>query len=84
MLSNIEDRIVTLISTTSKVPKEEIKPECSFEELDIDSLVLVELSFKLRKEFGITDEIDQELDEVQTVDEVFALVKKSQTQRSVA
>ncbi|WP_430961237.1 phosphopantetheine-binding protein [Pseudomonas aeruginosa] len=45
------------------------------EDLAFDSLVVSELSLKLRKEFGVTG-VDDELDLLETVDELFQLVEK--------
>jgi len=75
--TDIEDRLLALISTASGVPQEEIKLETRFEELNFDSLVLIQLSLKLRKEFGVT-EVNDELDLLETVDELLQLVKKRQ------
>jgi acyl carrier protein len=66
MRSAVEDRLVVLISEISEVPAEDITPETSLEDLGFDSLVLVELAMKLRKEFGVVAS-DEELDEVETV-----------------
>ena len=82
MLSNIEDRIVTLISEAARIPKEKVTPDTRLEELDIDSLVIVDLSFKLRKEFDVPPDIDQELDHAETVNEIIDLVKKSEARRA--
>lgn len=82
MLSNIEDRIVTLISEAGRIPKEKVTPDTRLEELDIDSLVIVDLSFKLRKEFDVPPDIDQELDRAETVNEIIDLVKRSEARRA--
>lgn len=66
MRSAVEDRLVTLISEISEVPAEDITPETPLEDLGFDSLVLVELAMKLRKEFGVVAS-DEELDSVETV-----------------
>jgi acyl carrier protein len=76
MPADIENRIVELISAACEVPKEEITPESRLEELGLDSLVLTELGLKLRKEFGVTA-ADEDLDQVETVGELFRLVAKS-------
>ncbi|MCO2630170.1 acyl carrier protein, partial [Pseudomonas aeruginosa] len=59
----------------SGVPKEEISRDSRMEDLAFDSLVVSELSLKLRKEFGVTG-VDDELDLLETVDELFQLVEK--------
>ncbi|HCL2591351.1 TPA: acyl carrier protein [Pseudomonas aeruginosa C40A] len=57
------------------MPKEEISRDSRMEDLAFDSLVVSELSLKLRKEFGVTG-VDDELDLLETVDELFQLVEK--------
>lgn len=77
MSEEIEGRLLTIVSALSGVDKETIKPETKLEALDFDSLVLLELSLKLRKEFGV-EEVGEELDLLETVDELFQLVKQRQ------
>lgn len=77
MSEDIEGRLLTIVSALSGVDKEKIKPESKLETLDFDSLVLLELSLKLRKEFGV-EEVGEELDLLETVDELFQLVKQRQ------
>ncbi|SST11212.1 acyl carrier protein [Pseudomonas aeruginosa] len=64
-----------MLSVASGVPKEEISRDSRMEDLAFDSLVVSELSLKLRKEFGVTG-VDDELDLLETVDELFQLVEK--------
>ncbi|HID8021137.1 TPA: acyl carrier protein, partial [Pseudomonas aeruginosa] len=66
---------LTVLSVASGVPKEEISRDSRMEDLAFDSLVVSELSLKLRKEFGVTG-VDDELDLLETVDELFQLVEK--------
>ncbi len=78
MSASIEDRVVAMISAAGKIPVETIEPHSTLEELEIDSLVIVEIAFKLRKEFNISNEIDQQLDQAETVEDIFNLIRKSQ------
>lgn len=78
MSDDIEDRLLTIVSALGGIDKEKIKPETKLEALDFDSLVLIELSLKLRKEFGVI-EVGEELDLLETVDDLFQLVKERQT-----
>jgi acyl carrier protein len=55
------------------VPAEEVTREASFEDLEADSLDLVELVMALEEAFDITVE-ESELDGVTTVEQAFALV----------
>lgn len=74
MPNDMEDHLLTVLSVASGVPKEEISRDSRMEDLAFDSLVVSELSLKLRKEFGVT--VDDELDLLETVDELFQLVEK--------
>ncbi|MEM7928127.1 acyl carrier protein, partial [Morganella morganii] len=75
MPNDMEDHLLTVLSVASGVPKEEISRDSRMEDLAFDSLVVSELSLKLRKEFGVTG-VDDELDLLETVDELFQLVEK--------
>ncbi|HEH8488564.1 acyl carrier protein [Pseudomonas aeruginosa] len=75
MPNDMEDHLLTVFSVASGVPKEEISRDSRMEDLAFDSLVVSELSLKLRKEFGVTG-VDDELDLLETVDELFQLVEK--------
>lgn len=59
MESEIKARVITLISEWCELPPEEITPDLSLDEAGFDSLVLVEIAMKLRKEFGITASDDE-------------------------
>lgn len=48
------DRLVSLLTTKLGIAREEITPDVTFEDLDVDSLALVELTDILDAEFGIT------------------------------
>jgi acyl carrier protein len=78
MRSDIQDRLIVLISDVSEVPVEDITPETMLEDLGFDSLVLVELAMKLRKEFGVAAS-DEELDTVETVGELLGVATKVKT-----
>lgn len=54
MPNDMEDHLLTVLSVASGVPKEEISRDSRMEDLAFDSLVVSELSLKLRKEFGVT------------------------------
>jgi len=55
------------------VPVEKVTPEATFEQLDADSLDIVELLMALEETFGIEIEED-ELDGVETVEQAYTLV----------
>jgi acyl carrier protein len=52
-MSTAYDRLASLLITKLGVAEEEITPDATFENLDMDSLALVELTDILDAEFGI-------------------------------
>lgn len=58
MSETIEDRALRVIAIKQKLPLASVRPECTFEELGIDSLDRLNLLFELEGEFDI--QIDDE------------------------
>jgi len=59
-----DELITTLLHDKFGVPREELAPEQTFEDLGLDSLILVELSLVLTKQLGVPladDELYPEL-----------------------
>ncbi|MBH5334681.1 acyl carrier protein [Streptomyces pactum] len=52
-MSSTYDRLVTLLTNGFGIEPGEVSPETTFEELDLDSLALVELTLAAQDEFGI-------------------------------
>ncbi|WP_211239292.1 acyl carrier protein [Actinokineospora inagensis] len=71
--ADIEDRITELLSEDFGIPRAELAGEGTFEQLDIDSLVLVELALKIKKEWGVLL-AEGELEPTHTVADAAALV----------
>jgi acyl carrier protein len=62
-----EDRLKKIIAKELSVSEEEVTPEASFiEDLNADSLDLVELIMALEEEFGVKIS-DEEADKIKTV-----------------
>lgn len=78
MTDYISARVIAMISTLGKLPIDRIEPASRLDELEIDSLVIVELSLKLKQEFSISEEADQKLDNAETVQDIIDLVKESE------
>jgi acyl carrier protein len=57
---------------------ENVKPDSRFEELDIDSLDLVELAQVIEDEYGI-EVADADMDKIETVQDVVDFVAKRQS-----
>jgi acyl carrier protein len=63
-MSDVYQRVKELLEHKFGVPEEAIRPEATFEELDLDSLDLVEFALAAEEELGvrISDEEAEELD----------------------
>jgi acyl carrier protein len=53
MSETIQDRVLRVIATTKRIPKENVRPDSTFEELGIDSLDRLNILFDLESEFDI-------------------------------
>lgn len=50
----MQEKVVNLIADATKIDKSKIKPETSFvDDLNLDSLDIVELMMKMEDEFGV-------------------------------
>lgn len=67
------DQVKDILSSTLKIDPERITMEATIEELDVDSLGLVELSLGLEEAFGLHIG-DEELQELGTVGDIVRLV----------
>ncbi|MER5256131.1 MULTISPECIES: phosphopantetheine-binding protein [unclassified Streptomyces] len=70
----IKSLLVTILTEKFGLPADEVLSGASFEELDIDSLILVELGLILRKEIGIVLE-EGELKSSFTLDDAVAVIE---------
>ena len=53
MSNDLTERVISVIATTQRIPREKISPESTFEELGLDSLDSVNILFALEEEFKI-------------------------------
>jgi acyl carrier protein len=70
-MSMLTERLMTLLTDKVGVFEEDLRPDATFDELDLDSLVLIEFALILKKEFGIQledGELSPELSVAQTAD----------------
>ncbi|HEV2711128.1 MAG TPA: acyl carrier protein [Edaphobacter sp.] len=51
--NTIQDRVLKVIATTKRIPLEDVRPDSSFESLEIDSLDRLNILFGLESEFDI-------------------------------
>lgn len=66
-MTAVYDRVKTLLVDKFGVPDDDITPEATFEDLDLDSLDLVEFALAAEEELGvrITDEEAEDLENLQ-------------------
>jgi acyl carrier protein len=70
----ITERVIAALIEFGEEP-ENVKPDSRFEELDIDSLDLVELAQLIEDEYGV-EVTDAEMDKIKTVRDVVAFVSE--------
>lgn len=72
--AELEEKLIKLISDELEIPRDKITLEATFgDDLEVDSLGVVEMLMALEDEFGI--EIpDEEAEEIKTVGEAIDLV----------
>lgn len=76
-MSEIENKVVEIITEKLGVDKAEVKAEASFtNDLGADSLDTVELIMELEKEFGVTIP-DSDAEKIQTVGDAIAYIENA-------
>ena len=80
---DVTTRVIQLIATSKSVPPETITPATTFEELNIDSLDKINLSFEVEELFSIAIP-DESLNSLRTVGDVIAGVHRLQAERQQA
>ncbi|MCP3803853.1 acyl carrier protein [Allokutzneria sp. A3M-2-11 16] len=83
MDATIKTVFLNMISDQCEVPAEDLTPATALEELGFDSLVIVELTMKLRKEFGIVPD-DDDLTFAETVGDLLDAVSKAAVSKAEA
>ena len=73
-MSATYDRVASLLSERLGVPADDIKPEATFDELDLDSLDLVEFALGAEEEFGVRIS-DDEAEGLSSVGDAVALLE---------
>jgi acyl carrier protein len=76
-VSTVQDRITTMLIDRFGVPREELRPDATFAELDLDSLALVEFALVVEKEFGVPMGEDEVSTGATISDAVELIVSKS-------
>jgi acyl carrier protein len=73
----VQERVISALVEFGEEP-ENVKPDSRFEELDIDSLDLVELGQVIEDEYGI-EITDKDMDAIATVQDVVEFVTARQS-----
>ncbi|NMD43310.1 MAG: acyl carrier protein [Firmicutes bacterium] len=72
---NVEDKVKEIVSEQLEVPLESLTVETTFEEIDADSLDIVELVMALEEEFDL-EISDQEIEDIQTLGDIINFIEK--------
>ena len=73
----VTERVISALVEFGEEP-ENVKPDSRFEDLDIDSLDLVELGQVIEDDYGIEIQ-DKDMDQIQTVQDVVDFVTARQS-----
>lgn len=73
---SLEDKVIAIVSEQLSVSKDEIKVESSFiDDLQADSLDLVELGMKFEENFGVSIP-DEDYEKLRTVGDAIEYIKE--------
>lgn len=73
-MSAVYNKVVELLTDKFGVPADDISPEATFEDLDLDSLDLVEFSMAAEDELGV-EISDEEAAELKTLGDAVTLLE---------
>ena len=71
---SVYDRVVTILSERLGVPAEDVAPDTTFEQLDLDSLDLVEFALGAEETFGVRIS-DDEAEGLRSVGDAVSLLE---------
>jgi acyl carrier protein len=80
---DVSARVIQLIATSKSIPPENITPATTFDELNIDSLDKINLSFEVEELFSIAIP-DESLNSLRTVGDVIAGVHRLQAEQQAS
>ena len=79
--SEIQEGVIRIVAVISGIPREQIRADSTFEELELDSLARIEVLVELEREFGTEAPEDQDDEEIlkpiQSVTDASRLVEKN-------
>lgn len=70
------DKVASMLAEYKDIDVSSIKPESSFQELELDSLDMVELVMNMEDAFGVSIEMNEELKTVQDIVSLIDEAKK--------
>jgi acyl carrier protein len=73
-MSAVYDRVKELLVDKFGVPTEDVKPDATFDQLDLDSLDLVEFALAAEEELGVRI-TDEEAEDLETLDDAVKLLE---------
>jgi acyl carrier protein len=83
MSEDLNQRVLNVIATVKRLPRERVTIESSFEELGIDSMDGVEILFALENEFNVTIP-DEDAKTIRTIRQMVDGVQRLVTAKSDA
>ncbi|NLA10830.1 MAG: acyl carrier protein [Firmicutes bacterium] len=72
---DVEDKVKAIVSEQLEVSLDSLTTETTFEEIDADSLDIVELVMALEEEFDL-EISDQEIEDIQTLGDIISFIEK--------
>lgn len=73
----VQEKVIQIVSEATKVEVANIKPDTSFiDDLNLDSLDMVEMMMKMEEEFGIEIPEDQ-TESLKTINDVTSFLKEN-------
>ncbi|WP_082772178.1 acyl carrier protein [Actinoplanes sp. TFC3] len=69
----VQESLFAILSEKMGIPSAELRPDTTFEDLDLDSLALIELSVSIQKSFGVVVD-EMELSPERRLGEVVAVI----------
>ena len=74
-MATVYDKVKELLVDKFGVEEEEVSPEATFEDLDLDSLDLVEFALAAEDELGVRI-TDEEAEQLETLDDTVKLLEE--------
>ena len=71
---NVEEKVKSIVSEQLEVAVDSLTIETTFEEIDADSLDIVELVMALEEEFDL-EISDQEIEEIKTIGDIVSFIE---------